>query len=180
MEYSLMIAGSGGQGILACGKIFAYAGMNEQLNVTYYPSYGAEVRGGTTRCGVKFSDTTIASPIVEKADALVVFNEPSLHKYLPYLKKDGLLVCNSSLIHSLPSNGTYAVKTVPATSLAIELGNEKVCNMIMSGYFIETCAFLEQESFTQAVNEVFGDIPAHLKSLNISALEKGIAYARTQ
>ncbi|MDX9702482.1 MAG: 2-oxoacid:acceptor oxidoreductase family protein [Candidatus Auribacterota bacterium] len=177
MEYDLMIAGSGGQGILACGKIFAYAGMNENLQVTYYPSYGAEVRGGTTRCGVRYSDVTIASPIVDSADALIVFNEPSLRKYISYLKHGGMLVCNSSLVHKLPHNGTYTVHQVPATDIAIELGNEKVCNMVMSGFFLNLMPRISKQSLLKAMDEVFDDIKPALKQLNQSAMEKGMEYA---
>jgi len=92
MNFDLIISGSGGQGILACGKLFANAAMKQGYEVTFFPSYGAEVRGGTTRCGVRISNSQIASPIIEQADTLLVFNEPSLKKYLSILKKEGYLL----------------------------------------------------------------------------------------
>ncbi len=177
MEYDIMIAGSGGQGILACGKIFAYAGMNEDLQVTYYPSYGAEVRGGTTRCAVRYSDGVIGSPIVDAADALIVFNEPSLRKYLSYLKPNGVLICNESLVHKLPENATYKIYTIPATEIARELGSEKVCNMVMSGFMLQLLPAVTKQGFLNAMDDVFTDIKPALKQLNQSALEKGMAYA---
>ena len=179
MNYDLIIAGSGGQGILACGKLFANAAMKENHEVTFFPSYGAEVRGGTTRCGVRLSDNQIASPIIDQADTLLVFNEPSLKKYLTYLKKGGSLLFNSTLIsQDLVKDLTgYSILNIPATELAISMGNEKVTNMIMAGFFMQQNNLISKNNFLKAFDQIFSKLKPELKDLNKQAIEKGITYA---
>jgi len=179
MNYDLIIAGSGGQGILACGKLFAHAAMKENYEVTFFPSYGAEVRGGTTRCGVKFSKSPIASPIIDQADTLLVFNEPSLKKYLSYLKKGGSLLFNSTLIQADLVDGLsgYSIASIPATEMAISMGNEKVTNMIMAGFFMKHNQLISKTNFLDAFEMIFSKLKPELKNLNKQAIEKGITYA---
>ncbi len=175
--YGMIISGFGGQGILTLGKMFALAAMKDNLNVTYYPSYGAEVRGGTAHCGVIFSDEAIASPIVYEADALLALNEPSLKKFLPRLKKDGFLVCNSSLISPkyLKNNGKQ-VCSIPATEVARELDIEKATNMVIAGCFFKHFSLVKQDSFLQSLLDVFPKITQKLHEKNITAFERGLNH----
>lgn len=176
-QYSILIAGFGGQGILTMGKMFALAAMKDNLNVTYYPSYGAEVRGGTAHCGVIVSDAEIPSPIVYKADAFLALNEPSLKKFISRLKEDGLLICNSSLIASqcLSNNGRI-VFSIPATEIAQQMGLDKVANMVISGMFFKKCSVIRQDSFLDTLSEVFPSITKEIKEQNIGAFKKGFEY----
>ncbi len=177
MEYKILIAGCGGQGILSLGKMFACAAMKQGFNVTYYPSYGAEVRGGTAKCGVIISDNPIASPIVYEADSLIAFNEASIRKYLSVLKNDGTLVLNSSLISNpkLPANN-YSVCFVQATKIAKDLGIEKAANMVMAGSFLNKNSLITQNAFWDSFDDVFGNLKKELKQLNIEAFKEGLKY----
>jgi len=177
MEYKILIAGCGGQGILSLGKIFACAGMKKEFNVTYYPSYGAEVRGGTAKCGIILSDHSIASPIVYKADALIAFNEASIKKYLSLLKNDGMLVYNSTLIDgsNLPSND-YSIFSVEATKIAKDMGVERAANMVIAGCFLSKTSIITVDSFLDSFDEVFNNLKPELKQLNIEALKEGLKH----
>lgn len=177
MEYRLLIAGFGGQGILTLGKLFAHAGMESGLNVTYYPSYGAEVRGGTANCGVMFSTEEIASPIINKADALLALNQPSLKKYLSRVKENGIILYNESLINDLPKiNSGVSLYPVPATTIARNLGIEKATNMVMAGHFFNCFSLLTTTTFLSCIDEVFPLLKQELRELNIQAFNEGLKY----
>ena len=132
----VIMAGFGGQGMMFIGKLLAQAGMEEGFNVTYFPSYGAEVRGGTAHCHVAISDQPIYSPIVEEADALIIMNQPSYRKFRPCLKPDGLLILNSSMVE-VKEEADAEVVAVPATELADEMGGVRVGNVIMLALYNE-------------------------------------------
>lgn len=147
MTEKIIIAGSGGQGIMLLGKIIAESAMHEDKFVTWLPAYGAEVRGGTAHCMVIISDQEIGSPYVEKVDTLIVLNEPSLVKFKSRLTNKSLLIANSSLIEDKSVKGEYH----SFTDMAIKLGNVKVANMVALGYFI-SCKkkiFLKKASYRQ-------------------------------
>lgn len=136
MEEKIIIAGFGGQGIMYLGKLICQAGMRMGLNVTYIPSYGAEVRGGTANCHVVLSDRTIASPVVGSATTLIIMNEPSLLKFESSLSPDGLLLLNSSLIKIKPKRNDIRIEPVPATETAHRLGDVRVANVVMLGRYL--------------------------------------------
>jgi 2-oxoglutarate ferredoxin oxidoreductase subunit gamma len=126
-------AGFGGQGVLLMGYILSHGAMLKGLNVTYFPSYGAEMRGGTANCTVTLSDRKIASPVASNPDILVVMNFPSLEKFEPMVIKNGLIFINASLIEESPSRSDVYVLRVPTLELAREVGSDRTLNMVMIG-----------------------------------------------
>ena len=137
MERNLMIAGFGGQGVMTMGKLLSEATcQSTDLNVTFFPSYGAAMRGGTANCYVVISDDEIGAPVSNSVDDLVVMNGPSLHKFLPTLKKGGTLFINSSIVKDPIERDDITVVSVPVTEMALEMGNPRVLNIIMLGAYI--------------------------------------------
>lgn len=132
-QYSTVISGFGGQGVILAGKIIARSGMEEGLEVTWLPSYGPEMRGGTANCTAIISSRLIGSPVVNEPSALIAFNKPSLDKFGSSVQKDGIIVLNSSLIEDRPADLRAEVVPVPANKIAQELGNQKVINMVALG-----------------------------------------------
>lgn len=167
MEEKIIIAGFGGQGIMFLGKLICQAGMEEGFQVTYIPSYGAEVRGGTANCHVVLSDNPIASPVVEKATTLIIMNEPSLQKFESFLSPGGLLLVNSSLINIKSERKDVRIEAIPATDLAYEAGDVRVTNMVMLGKYITCKTLLSRES---AVKNIRGP----LADLNVKAVDTGM------
>lgn len=136
MTEEIIIAGFGGQGILFLGELLAQVGMKKGLNVSWLPSYGPEMRGGTANCNVILSNDEISSPIVFNADTLFALNKPSFEKFEHNVKKGGLVVFNSSLIDVKPGRDDINYINVPATEIASKLGNIKVANIVMLGFYI--------------------------------------------
>lgn len=140
MEYRIIIAGTGGQGILFMGKVLAQAGMLEGKQVTWFPSYGAEMRGGTANCTLIISEDMIYSPVLINPDILIAMNCPSLERFQPVLKKKGLLFFDSSLINNVAFRDNIVPFGIPATKIADAAGNTKAANMVMLGALIaKTC-----------------------------------------
>ena len=129
METSIVISGFGGQGVLFAGQLLAYAGMDAGRHVTWIPSYGPEMRGGTAHCVVIISDEPIGAPTVARPDVAIVLNQPSFDKYVPLVKPGGLLVVNSSLIEAETERRDIDVVHVPANAIAEEWGTAKMLNM---------------------------------------------------
>jgi 2-oxoglutarate ferredoxin oxidoreductase subunit gamma len=150
LEFRVIIAGFGGQGILFMGKVFATAAMGEGKEVTVFPSYGAEVRGGTANCTVVLSDEMIGSPVVEWPDALIAMSEASVARFLPKVKPRGLLIYDSSLVTS-PLSGDVRAFPVPASELAADLKNTRSANMVILGAFTAATAAVKMESVMEAV-----------------------------
>ncbi|MDO4567305.1 MAG: 2-oxoacid:acceptor oxidoreductase family protein, partial [Oscillospiraceae bacterium] len=137
MERNLMIAGFGGQGVMMMGKLLAHGTCDStDLNVTFFPSYGAEQRGGTANCYVVISDEIIGAPLGDHMDDLIVMNGPSLNKFLYKLVPGGTLFINSSIVKEEISRGDVSVVAAPVTEMALEMGNAKVLNIIMLGVYI--------------------------------------------
>jgi 2-oxoglutarate ferredoxin oxidoreductase subunit gamma len=134
MTEKIIIAGSGGQGIMLLGKVLAESAMKEGRFVTWLPAYGAEVRGGTAHCMVVISDEEIGSPYIDKADTLIIMNKPSLARFSPRIKKGGTMIVNSSLAD--PKENNAKTKKHPFTDMAVKLGNIKVANMIALGHYL--------------------------------------------
>lgn len=168
----IIIAGSGGQGVMLLGKIIAQACVREDKFVTWLPSYGPEVRGGTSHCMVVVSDKEIGSPYVVQADALIVMNRPSLAKFKERIKKHGLLILNSSLAPQY-SNKDLEILSHPFTDLAVKLGNIRVANMIALGCFIARKNILNINSIYRAMEDIAPEEKKDLIDINKQALAEG-------
>jgi len=175
----VIIAGFGGQGILLAGKLLAQTAMKRGLEVTFMPSYGAEVRGGTANCMVIIAETKIACPVVGNPDSLIVMNKASLNKFAPRLKSGGLLVMNSSLIDSKPElDDTIDIIAVPADELAVELGNQKAANMVALGAYLQKRGHLAPKEAAQALPDVLAKRYHQTLPLNTEALRRGAEFAK--
>lgn len=176
MMYSLLIAGSGGQGILFVGKLIAEAAMLEGKNVTWFPSYGAEVRGGTANCTVIISDGLIGSPVVRDPDAVIVMNEASFKRFEGRVKPGGLIIMDTSLVsHKKSSNGVKVIG-IPAGELAVSLNAPVAANMVIAGALAAKTAICKKESLLKALEELTPRSRQKCLPFNISALEKGWRY----
>ena len=178
MQERVIMAGFGGQGVMSMGQLLTYAGMIENKHVSWLPSYGPEMRGGTANCNVMVSDGPIGSPIVTEATAAIVMNRPSLDKFEDDVVKGGNLLINSSLIDRKANREELNAYYIPANEMAVELGNAKVANMIMLGAYLELTKAVKVESIVAALKKVFGESKAHLIPLNEKALEKGAEAVR--
>lgn len=174
MTNELIIAGFGGQGVLLMGQLLTYAGMIEEKNVSWLPSYGPEMRGGTTNCCVIVSDEPVGSPVVTEADSVIVFNKPSLDKFERFLKPGGKLFINSSLIDKKAERADIEVHYVPVNDAAMKLGNVKVINLIMLGAFIAATGIVSKDSVMKAVAHTFGEHKANLIAINEQAFDEGV------
>lgn len=174
----IVIAGFGGQGIMLAGKLLAQTAMNAGKEVTYMPSYGAEVRGGTANCMVVISEREISCPVVGRPDSLIVMNKASLHKFGPRLKKGGLLIMNSSLIDETSElDDSIEIIAIPADELAVELGNKKSANMVALGAYIEKRGRLSIETAVQALPETIAERYHNTLPVNTAALNRGAEFA---
>ena len=168
----IIIAGAGGQGIMLLGKVLAVAAMRENKNVTWLPAYGAEVRGGTAHCSVIISDEPIGSPCVDKADFLIIMNEPSLNKFKHKIDKNGFFFINGSLVDS----GYLAAKNVVSgqfTRVASELGNIKTANMVALGMLIKYSGICKDKTVKEVIKDMGRGHGQELINTNIKAFEKG-------
>jgi len=178
MQERIIMAGFGGQGVMSMGQLLTYAGMIENKNVSWLPSYGPEMRGGTANCNVMVSDELIGSPIVTEATAAIVMNRPSLDKFEKDVIKGGNLLINSSLIDRKSERDDVNVYYIPANEIAVELGNAKAANMVMLGAYLELSNAVEVNSIIEAFKKVFGESKANLIPLNQKALERGAEAVR--
>jgi len=176
MREKLIVAGFGGQGVMLLGKLIAQTMMNDGKSVTYFPSYGSEVRGGTAHCHVILSSDEIYSPVVEVADTVLVMNEPSYRKFRGLLRPDGLLLVNSSLVHN-PEAQNATIVRIPATDVGNELGNVLAANMVMLGAYNHLRSFLPVETFLACLKESLTGRKASLYELNKSAVLRGAELA---
>jgi len=167
----IIIAGAGGQGIMLLGKVLAQAAMEENRSVTWLPSYGAEVRGGTANCTMVVSDSEIGSPYVDKADTLIVMNEPSLVKFKNRLAPEGLLIVNTSLVKS-PVEHRRCIK-LPISDIAVKLGNIKVANMVALGCYLDSKHIVEKETVIKVIESIAPPDKKALIAINKAALSAG-------
>jgi 2-oxoglutarate ferredoxin oxidoreductase subunit gamma len=178
METSIVIAGFGGQGVLFAGQLLAYAAMDEGKHVTWIPSYGPEMRGGTAHCTVVIGDEPIGSPLVRNPDVAITLNLPSTDKYEPLVKSGGVLVVNSSLIERPIQRKDIQVLRVPANDLAMELGNQRLANVVLLGALLAVLPVLPIAALERALNEHLPERHARLLGANQEALRKGAQFAR--
>ena len=173
----IVIAGFGGQGIILVSKLLAQMAMNAGKEITLMPSYGAEVRGGTANCMVIIAESQIACPVVDKPDSLIVMNEASLNKFAPRLKKGGLLVKNSSMIENEPQlDETIETIAVPADELAVQLGNQKVANMVILGAYLQKRGNLTVEAAVHALPDILAERYHKTIPVNTEALQRGAEF----
>jgi len=175
----IIIAGFGGQGIMLTGKLLAQTAMQAGKEVTYMPSYGAEVRGGTANCMVIISERKIACPVVAKPNSLIVMNKASLNKFGPRLKNHGLLIMNSSLIDTEPQlDETIEIISIPADELAVELGSQKSANMVALGAYLQKREQLTADQAGQALPNVLAKRYYKTLPVNIKALQCGAEFTK--
>jgi 2-oxoglutarate ferredoxin oxidoreductase subunit gamma len=174
----VVIAGFGGQGIILAGKLLAQVAMEAGKEVTYMPSYGAEVRGGTANCMVVIADEEIACPVVGRPGSLIVMNKASLDKFAPRLQEGGLLVMNSSLIDTEPQvDETIHVLKVPADEIAVELGNLKVANVVALGAYLQKRGIFGADAAAKCLSKTIAKRYHHTLPVNTEALHKGAEVA---
>ena len=178
MEIRIIIGGFGGQGILFLGRILAYTGMLENKQVTWFPSYGAEIRGGTANCTVIVSDELIGSPIVEHPDILIVMSDASLHKFQSRLQKNGMLILDSSLIKNPVLRPDIEVIAVPATEISSKNGTTKSANMVLLGAVIAMSGILKKASIFEALERTISESNSNNNIININkkAINEGIRF----
>ena len=172
----ILIAGFGGQGILFSGKFLAYKGLLEDIQVSWLPSYGPEMRGGTANCNVILSDTQVGSPIITVPDVLIAMNLPSLQKYVDTVAAGGQIYIDSSLINAKVERTDVEVFYIPATQMAKEAGIASLANMIIVGHLLENHPELSFEGAEAVVEKLVPPKKAALKELNMKALNLGKSY----
>jgi len=176
MQQEVIVSGFGGQGVLFAGQLLAYTGMDEGKAVTWIPSYGPEMRGGTANCTVVISDEEIGSPFVKNPTAVIAMNLPSLDKYEPLVEKGGTLVVNTSMVNRKVERKDIKVVSIPANDIAEALGSKRSVNMVMLGALLANLDLLSIEAVETALE---GHLPErHKKFLagNKAALHKGAEY----
>lgn len=179
-EKQVLFAGFGGQGVLSMAKFLAYAAMNAGKNVTWVPSYGAEMRGGTANCLVTVSDEEISSPLTENPLVAVVLNRPSLEKFEPLVRTGGTLMINSSLVDRMPVRKDLRVLSLPVNQLADEINNPQGANMILVGACLYQTNIVEAEEALEYFEEIFAGKSELVIAKNKEAFIAGIEYAKAQ
>jgi len=177
MTEEIIIAGFGGQGVLTMGQILCYAGVIENKEVSWMPSYGPEMRGGTANCMVIVSDTPVSSPILTKFDTVIALNQPSLDKFETAVKPGGLLIYEASTILKPPARTDIEVVPIEAAIEATKLNNTKVMNMIILGAFLKKKPILTLDSVIEGLKKVLPERYHKLIPLNKEAVEKGMELA---
>lgn len=181
MLEKVIMAGFGGQGVMAIGKLLAYAGMLEDKQVSWLPSYGPEMRGGTANCDVIVSEKLIGSPIItDDATAAIVMNLPSMDKFESHLATNGKLIINKSLIEKEATRDDIEAYYVDANEIAMDIGNSKAANMVMLGAYLELTKAVKPESIIKAFTKVFGESKAKFIPLNEEALRRGADAVKKQ
>jgi len=173
MTEEIIIAGFGGQGVLSMGQTLGYAAMVEGKEVTWMPSYGPEMRGGTANCITIVSDKTISSPIISRFDTAIILNQPSMEKFESKVKPGGVLIYESTNILHASERTDIDIYAIPAADEANKLNNIKVANMILLGSFLERKPIVSFDSVIEALKKVLPERYHHLLALNRQALEAG-------
>ena len=176
MQTEILIAGFGGQGVLFAGQLLAYAAMDEGKQVTWIPSYGPEMRGGTANCTVIISDEEIGSPLVSHPQAVIAMNRPSLDKYEPMVKKGGVLVVNTSMVDRKATRKDIRVVEVDANMVAEKLGDKKMSNMVLLGAMLGQLEVLPVSAIEKALQVHLPERHHRLLPKNYEALHEGAQY----
>jgi len=179
-ETSIIISGFGGQGTLFAGQVLAYASMDKGLEVTWIPSYGPEMRGGTANCTVIVSQKPIGSPLVRYPDVVLAMNLPSVDKYESIVPDEGILIANSSLMNREIERKNINSLLIPANELAEELGLSRMANMIMVGAMIALKPILPLESVKKALEDHIPERHQKTLPMNFKAMDQGFEFASNQ
>ncbi len=172
----MLFSGFGGQGILFSGKFIAYKGLIEDKQVSWLPSYGPEMRGGTASCGVIISDEGVGSPIVSTPDILIAMNLPSLDRYESAVAAGGVIIADSSLIERKVERTDVETYYVPATKLASDNGMPKLANMIILGKLLKVLGDYNEEAITATLKKVIPPKKADMLEINLKAIKLGADY----
>ena len=178
MLIKTIFSGFGGQGVLSMGYTVANTAMLEGKHVTYFPSYGVEVRGGTANCTVAVSDEEIASPVASEPDFVIAMNQPSFARFQSILQSGGLICVNSSIVDTSAARHDIEVLAVPTAELAAKLGSVKVANMILLGAFIRASSIISYEFMIKNLAQILGEGKSNLIKLNKQALELGYNFVK--
>lgn len=178
MEKQVVISGFGGQGVMLAGELLAEAGKEEDKHVTFLPSYGPEMRGGTAYCDVIVSDENIASPVISFPEAAIILNLPSLTKFEPLMKKGGIIILNKTIIPKSVSRKDIRVCEIDALNMAKKLGNEKVTNLILLGAYAELEKTVSVDTLKKALKLFLTGRKEKLIPINEKALAAGVKTAK--
>ena len=173
---SVFFSGFGGQGILFAGKLLAYKGLMDDKNVSWLPSYGPEMRGGTASCSVILSDRPVGSPIISSPDVLVAMNLPSLARFEECVKPGGMILVDSSLVEQKVTRNDVTAFYIPATKTAGEKGFSTLANMIMVGKLLKELGEFDLETVEKAVSKVISAKHADMKEVNMNAIKTGAEF----
>src|SRR5512138_3709506 len=176
MQTDIIIAGFGGQGVLFAGQLLAYAAMDEGREVTWIPSYGPEMRGGTANCTVIIADEEIGSPMVRNPKAVIAMNLPSLDKYEPTVKADGVLVANAGMVNREAGRHDIRVAMIPGNEIAESLGDRRMCNMVLLGGLLANLQVLPLDAIERALQAHLPARHQRLLPMNVQALHRGAEY----
>jgi 2-oxoglutarate ferredoxin oxidoreductase subunit gamma len=174
MNEEIVIAGFGGQGVLSMGMILCYAGIMENKEVSWMPSYGPEMRGGTANCITIISDSKISSPIISKFDTVIALNQPSVDKFESAVKPGGLLIYDSTNVLKKPTRTDISIYALDASNEAAKMNNTKVLNMIMLGAFLKKKPIIAIENIIEGLRKVLPERYHNLLPANEAALKKGM------
>ena len=172
----MLLSGFGGQGILFAGKFLAYKGLTDGKQVSWLPSYGPEMRGGTASCSVIISDDAVGSPIISNPDILVAMNLPSLDKFEKSVVSGGIILADSTLIERKVERDDVTVYYVPATRLASENGFPTLANMILMGKLLETLGDFDAEALKATLSKIIPPKRAEMLDVNLKALQLGAEF----
>ena len=173
MTTQILLSGFGGQGILFTGKFLAYKGLLTDKNVSWLPSYGPEMRGGTASCSVIISDEEVGSPIISEPDVLIAMNLPSFEKFEPTVRPGGIVIADSSLIETKSSRTDIDVHYIPATALASEMGKQSLANMIILGKLLSIMGEFDEENIKTVLSKVIPPKKADMLKINMKAMSIG-------
>lgn len=173
-EYRIVLAGFGGQGILFAGKVLAYTGLIDDRHVSWMPSYGPEMRGGTCNCNVTLSDDEVGSPLISDPNVLIAMNQPSLEKFEPTMVPGGTIVVDTTLMNHLPQRTDVKVLAIPATKIAEDNGLKGLANIVCVGKLFAELGFCSEETLEAAIRKVVPARKAAMVDKNLAALKLGM------
>jgi 2-oxoglutarate ferredoxin oxidoreductase subunit gamma len=176
MQTDIIIAGFGGQGVLTTGQLLAYAALDEKKEVTWIPSYGPEMRGGTANCTVVIGDEEIGSPIVKNPEAVIAFNLPSVEKYESLVKPGGVLVINQSMVDKKVTRKDLKVIYIDANVIAEKIGDKRMTNMVLLGGLLANLPVLPIKAIEKALEQHLPERHKNLLPLNYQALKEGASH----
>jgi len=177
IDFSVILAGFGGQGILSAGKMAAEAALIEGHEVSWFPSYGPEMRGGTANCSVVISDEAIGSPVINNADVLIALNQPSLEKFEAMVKPGGIIIIDSSLIKISPARTDIRFIPITSSDIANELGSMAYATIVLLGCLSAATGCFKRDSFEAALRDVLPERRHHMIPANLNAFDKGASFA---